>query len=139
MFRCANTRSPPSGAHGAIGQQVRLARHIVGRRTHIVHTYSFYGNVFAIPPAAAVGVPVIIASVRDCGVYLTSRQTRAQKYVCHLADCILVNAEAVKDWLLEQRYPPGKIVVIRNGVDLSRFDAPPDSRLGASAAWSRPR
>jgi glycosyltransferase involved in cell wall biosynthesis len=111
----------------SIGQQVRLARHLVGRRMHIVHTYSFYGNVFAIPPAAAVGVPVIIASVRDCGVYLTPLQTRAQKYVCHLADCILVNAEAVKEWLLEQRYPLNKIVVIRNGVDLNRFDSPPDS------------
>ena len=106
---------------------MRLARHIVGRRTHIVHTYSFYGNVFAIPPAAAVGVPVIIASVRDRGVYLTPRQKRAQKYVCRLADCILVNAEAVKEWLLEQGYPLNKIVVIRNGVDLNRFDAPPDS------------
>jgi glycosyltransferase involved in cell wall biosynthesis len=112
---------------GAIGQQVRLARHIVSRRTQIVHAYSFYGNVFAIPLAAAVGVPVIIASVRDRGVYLTPRQTRAQKYICHLADRVLVNAEAVKAWLLEQGYPLNKIVVIRNGVDVSRFDAPPDS------------
>jgi len=74
-----------------------------------------------------VGVPVIIASVRDRGVYLTPRQTRAQKYICHLADRILVNAEAVKAWLLEQGYPLNKIVVIHNGVDVSRFDAPPDS------------
>ncbi len=111
----------------AIGQQVRLARHIVSRRLHIVHAYSFYGNVFAIPPAAAAGVPVIIASVRDRGVYLTPRQTRAQKYVCHLADRILVNAEAVKGWLLEQGYPLNKIVVIHNGVDVNRFDTPPDS------------
>ncbi len=110
-----------------IGQQTRLARRIVGRRTQIVHAYSFYGNVFAIPPAAAVGVPAIIASVRDCGVYLTSRQIRAQKYICHLADRILVNADAVKAWLIEQGYPLNKIVVIRNGVDLNRFDAPPDS------------
>jgi glycosyltransferase involved in cell wall biosynthesis len=111
---------------GALNQQVRLARHLVRRRIQIVHTYSFYGNVFAIPPAAAAGVPVIIASVRDCGPYLTSLQKRVQKYVCHLADCILVNADAVKEWLLEQGYQASKIVVIRNGVDLSRFDAPPD-------------
>jgi glycosyltransferase involved in cell wall biosynthesis len=111
----------------SIGQQVRLARHIAGRRTHIVHAYSFYGNVFAIPPAAAAGVPAIIASVRDRGVYLTPRQTRAQRYVCHLANCILVNADAVKEWLLEQGYPLRKIVVIRNGVDVNRFDAAPDA------------
>jgi len=111
----------------SIGQQVRLARHLVSRRTHVVHAYSFYGNVFALPPAAAVGVPVIIASVRDRGVYLTPRQLRAQRYVCHLADRILVNAEAVREWLLEQGYPLNKIVVIRNGVDVSRFEAPPNS------------
>jgi glycosyltransferase involved in cell wall biosynthesis len=111
---------------GALAQQVRLARHIVKRRPQIVHTYSFYGNVFAIPPAAVASAPVIIASVRDCGPYLTSLQKRVQKYVCHLADCVLVNADAVKDWLIEQGYHPGKIVVIRNGVDLSRFNAPTD-------------
>ena len=112
---------------GAFSQQASLVRHIVRRRTQIVHTYSFYGNVFAIPPAAVAGVPVIIASVRDRGLYLTPLQKWAQKQVCRLAHRILVNANAVKEWLLEQGYPPEKIVVIRNGVDLSRFDVPPDA------------
>ena len=112
---------------GAFSQQASLARHIVRRRTQIVHTYSFYGNVFAIPPAVVAGVPVIIASVRDRGLYLTPLQKWAQKQVCRLAHRILVNANAVKEWLLEQGYPPEKIVVIRNGVDLSRFDVPPDT------------
>jgi len=111
---------------GAFSQQACLARHIVRRRTQIVHTYSFYGNVFAIPPAALAGVPVIIASVRDRGLYLTPLQKRVQKQVCRLAHRILVNANAVKEWLLEQGYPSEKIVVIRNGVDVSRFDVPPD-------------
>jgi glycosyltransferase involved in cell wall biosynthesis len=111
---------------GAIGQQLRLARDIASRQPRIVHSYSFYGNVFAIPPAAAMGAPVIIASVRDRGVYLTPLQKRVQKYVCRLADCILVNADAVKEWLVDQGYRPDKIAVIRNGVDLSRFDAGAD-------------
>ena len=36
----------------AIAQQARLARHVRRRRIAIVHAYSFYGNVFAIPPAS---------------------------------------------------------------------------------------
>jgi L-malate glycosyltransferase len=105
----------------AVAQQARLARHLVQRRIEIVHTYSFYGNVFAIPPARLAGTPVVIASVRDRGPYLTPMQTKAQQYVCRLATRVLVNADAVKDWLLEQRYDPARIVVIRNGVDLCRF------------------
>src|SRR5262249_56738643 len=35
----------------AIAQQVRLARDLRRSAAQIVHAYSFYGNVFAIPPA----------------------------------------------------------------------------------------
>jgi hypothetical protein len=35
----------------AVRQQLRLARHIASRPIDVVHAYSFYGNVFAIPPA----------------------------------------------------------------------------------------
>ncbi len=108
----------------AVAQQARLARHIVRRRIHIVHAYNFYGNVFAIPPARIVA-PVVIASIRDCAPYLTSMQKRVQRYACQFADCVLVNAEAVKDWLIAEGYDPSKIVVIRNGVDLSRFNGGP--------------
>ena len=109
----------------AIAQQVRLARHIVRRGIQIVHAYNFYGNVFAIPPARLVA-PGVIASIRDCAPYLTSMQKRVQRYACQFADCVLVNADAVKDWLIGEGYDPSKIVVIRNGVDLTRFTAAPD-------------
>ena len=39
----------------ALAQQARLARHIARRRIDIVHAYSFYGNVFAMPPARLAG------------------------------------------------------------------------------------
>jgi glycosyltransferase involved in cell wall biosynthesis len=39
---------------------------------------------------------------------------------------VLVNAKAVKDWLIREGYDAAKIVVIRNGVDLSRFNGPAD-------------
>ena len=109
----------------ALAQQARLARHIARRRVQIVHAYNFYGNVFAIPPARLVA-PVVIASIRDCAPYLTAMQKRVQRYACHFADCILVNADAVKDWLVNDGYDPAKIAVIRNGVDLTRFHAAPE-------------
>jgi len=108
----------------ALAQQAKLARHIVRRGIQIVHAYNFYGNVFAIPPARLVA-PVVIASIRDRAPYLTGMQKRVQRYACQFADCVLVNADAVKDWLVDEGYDESNIVVIRNGVDLSRFDGPP--------------
>lgn len=108
----------------ALSQQAKFARHIARRRIHIVHSYSFYGNVFAVPPARLAAAPVVIASIRDRGAYLTPLQKRVQRHVCRLADCVLVNADAVKEWLMADGYDPEKIVVIRNGVDLSRFGRP---------------
>jgi glycosyltransferase involved in cell wall biosynthesis len=109
----------------AIAQQARLARHIARRRIQIVHAYNFYGNVFAVPPAR-LAAPVVIASIRDCAPYLTGMQKRVQRYACRLADCVLVNAEAVRDWLVGEGYDRSQIVVIRNGVDLTRFGDVPD-------------
>jgi glycosyltransferase involved in cell wall biosynthesis len=39
-----------------------------------------------------------------------------QKQVCRLADCVLVNADAIRHWLIEQGYAAEKIHVIRNGI-----------------------
>jgi L-malate glycosyltransferase len=109
----------------ALTQQARLARQIARNRIDIVHAYNFYGNVFAVPPARLMA-PVVIASIRDRSPYLTALQKRVQRYACHFADRILVNAEAVKDWLItEEGYDPTNIVVIRNGVDMARFDGAP--------------
>jgi glycosyltransferase involved in cell wall biosynthesis len=79
--------------------------------------------MFSIPAAKLAGVPCIVASIRDMGIYLSPMKRQAQKLVCRLADRIVVNAGAIRDWLLEQGYPADKIVVIRNGVDTSRFGA----------------
>ena len=106
----------------ALRQQVRLARYVTDRRIDVVHTYSFYGNVFAVPPARLAGAPVVIASIRDRAPYLTPMQKRAQRWACQFADCILVNAAAVKEWLIGEGYDAAKIVIIPNGVELSRFD-----------------
>ena len=108
----------------AFAQQAKLARNIVRRDVQIVHAYSFYGNVFAVPPARF-AAPVVIASIRDCAPYLSAMQKRVQRYACQFADRVLVNATAVKDWLLREGYDESKIVTIPNGVDLSRFNTKP--------------
>src|SRR4029079_19650239 len=120
QFHECNVRSFRSVS--ALGHQARLDRHVSRNRIDIVHAYSFYGNVFAAPPGRLDGVPVVIASIRDRAPYLTPMQKRAQRWACRFADCILVNAVAVKDWLIGEGYDAAKIFIIPNGVELSRFD-----------------
>lgn len=107
--------------HNALIKRLKFARYIKRNRIHIVHTYGFYANVFAVPAARLAGAPVIIASIRDTGGYQTPTQDLVQKLMCRLADRIVVNAEAIRQWLTAEGYNPEKITVIRNGVDLSRF------------------
>lgn len=102
-------------------QQLRFARDLRQSRIDIVHTYGFYANVFAVPAAWLAGTRVIVASIRDIGDHLTPAQRRVQRLACRLADAILVNAEAVKRWLVRDGYDGDRITVIGNGVTLSRF------------------
>ncbi len=113
----------------ALTQQAKFTRYIARNHIDVVHAYSFYGNVFGILPARLAATPVIIASIRDRGAYLTPMQRRVQRFVCRFADCVLVNAEAVKDWLVGDGYNPAKIVVIPNGVELTRFADPASPTL----------
>jgi glycosyltransferase involved in cell wall biosynthesis len=101
---------------GSVQARLRLARYLRERSIEMVHSYGFYSNLFAIPAARLAGVPVVVASIRDCGETLTPLQKRVQKMFCRMADCILANAEGVRRWLIREGYPARKIQVIRNGI-----------------------
>jgi glycosyltransferase involved in cell wall biosynthesis len=112
----------------ALRQLWRLACDLRRTRTDIVHSYNFYANVFAVPAARLARVPVVIASVRDAGVYLTPAQKRTQALIVRMADCILTNADSIRQWLMEQGVRAEQIRVIRNGIDLEKFAPPVDDR-----------
>lgn len=106
-------------------QQARFARMLRKERVQILHSYNFYSNVFAVPAARMAGVPVVLASVRDQGVYLNQAQKKLQALVCGLANRVLVNSSSIRDWLIEQGLKGERISVIRNGIDLSRYPLNP--------------
>lgn len=96
--------------------QWRFVEYLKRNRIQIVHTYGFYPNVFAIPAARLARTPVVVASIRDLGNLGTPMQERVQKVICRLADCVVVNAEAIRQRLIAAEYTPEKIAVIRNGI-----------------------
>lgn len=103
-------------------QQARLARYLRANRIRVVHSFGFYANVFAIPAARLAGVDVVVASIRDTGDHLTGTQKVLQRWVCRAADHVLVNAQAVQDVLVRQGYDKTRITIIRNGIDVARFN-----------------
>lgn len=108
-------------SRGAIQQGLRCARQIRRGGIEIVHTYGLYPNLFAVPAAKLGGARAVIASIRDMGDISSPFHRRAQRLICHLADCILVNAEAIRVKLEKAGYNGSKIEVIKNGIDLTRF------------------
>jgi L-malate glycosyltransferase len=109
-------------------QALRLAWYIRKNRIQIVHTYGLYTNLFAIPAAKMGGASVIISSIRDRGDILTPMQRWFQRQVCRLADCVLVNADSIRDVLIGQGYRANKLAVICNGIVPSRFRRGQDSK-----------
>ena len=101
---------------GTWKQRLKFARDLRRKAIDVVHSYGFYANTFAVPAAWAARTPVVIAAIRDTGEMLTRAQRLVQKQICRLADCVLVNADAIRRWLIGQGYAAEKIHVIRNGI-----------------------
>ncbi|HUD70347.1 MAG TPA: glycosyltransferase, partial [Dongiaceae bacterium] len=113
---------------GTLHQQWRFATYLKRQAIDIVHAYGFYPIVFAVPVARLAGTRGVLASIRDTGVYQTPMQKQVQKMACRLAHRVVVNAEAIRSWLVSDGYRRDRIVVIRNGVDLGGFRRPRDAR-----------
>ncbi len=107
--------------HVAFWNQMRFVNHLRKREVEIVHAYGFHSNVFAIPPARLARAGAVVASIRDTGDHLTPMQRRVEKLFCRMADCVVTNAEAVRKRLTNEGYAPEKIVVIHNGIELTRY------------------
>jgi len=103
-------------------KEMKLVQYLRRNRIQIMHSYNFYSNVFAVPAAALAGTPVIVASIRDTGIDMTPMKGLVHRVICRLAHRIVVNADAIRQWLVSNGYSPDKITVIRNGIDLSRFE-----------------
>ncbi len=98
------------------------AKFIRTNNIEIVHTHDFYTNVFGILSARYAGVPVKIASKRETGGMRSANQNRIEKFIFKIADAITVNAQAVKDYLIERDVSTDKIKITYNGLDLDRLE-----------------
>lgn len=107
-------------------QTARIAALIKERGVKLVHCTDFNTNLVGLAAARLAGVPCIVSRV-DLG-HLRSGfgpwHRRAEKLTSRLSDLVCANAEAVRQLCLrEEGCTPEQVVVVRNGLDLPRFDA----------------
>lgn len=103
-----------------------FVRFLKKNKIEIIHTHDFYTNVFGISAALLAGVPLKIASKRETGGMRSKLQKTIEKRIFKTADAIVVNAEAVKNYLTDEGISAEKIETVYNGIDLERL-APSDA------------
>lgn len=116
---------------GLIGRVAALTRALRRDRISIAHNYLLRANLVGSISARLARVPVVLGSKRGChrrrGFELVSA-----KIGNALADCVMVNAEAVRDFVHgNEGCPREKMVVIPSGVDTDRFRPLPSAHFKA--------
>ncbi|MDD5680059.1 MAG: glycosyltransferase [Candidatus Omnitrophica bacterium] len=91
-------------------------------KPHIVHTYLYTSDFYGRLAGKLAAVPVIISSVRNIDAWHKWYHRLADRILSHVSDCIVINAESIRPYLVKDKnIPTDKIVTIHNGIDLKRF------------------
>lgn len=100
---------------------VALTRLLRQQRVEIVHNYLLRANLVGSLAARMARVPVVLCSTRGCHE-LHGAQLMAAKIGNALADKVMVNAVAVRDFVHEHEgCPREKMFVVPSGIDTGRF------------------
>src|SRR5215203_5434474 len=105
-----------------VQQTRRFLSYVKKHQIRIVHSHDFYSNIFGMTGAALAGVRGRIASKRETTGTRSLAQRTAERGAFKLAHAVVANAGAVKKHLIEHGVPDDKIVIIYNGLDLTRFN-----------------
>ena len=104
----------------------RIAKLVRAEGVKIIHATDFNTNLLALAVARLTGAKAIVSRV-DLG-HLRSGfgkwHREAEKLNARFADLVVANADAVREVCIkDEGCKPERVLVVRNGLDLTRFDA----------------
>jgi L-malate glycosyltransferase len=108
---------------GFVRQAVRCSRYLRENKIDIVHTHDFYTNVFGMTAAKLAGTQAKVASKREILGMRSPNQVRVEKLAFGIANAVVVNSQAVADYLQKIGVSESKCALIYNGLDPDRFAA----------------
>jgi glycosyltransferase involved in cell wall biosynthesis len=110
-------------SRGALRAIADLARTFRRDRVQVVHAHDFYSAFVAVPAARLAGAGVVVGRL-DLGHLQTPAQRAVLAGLSHAADAVIVNCGAIFDLVIgDERVPPERVSLVRNGIDLVAFDA----------------
>ena len=119
----------------------RIAAHIRSISAQIVHGTEFTSNFLGLLAARAAGAKLVASRV-DLGHLRAGFgpwHRRVEKWVSRHADAVCANAAAVQKLCIEEEGAAAdRTFVVRNGIDLDRFDALAAQPLDAEIPAARP-
>jgi L-malate glycosyltransferase len=105
-------------------QLLRLSWFLRRRRFDVVHTHDLWSNLMGVPAAWLAGVRAIVSSQRDLAHldwYQGNRRAWLRR-IQNLSSIVLTNSAPVRDAMVaEDGFAPEKLRVIRNGVNIEKF------------------
>jgi glycosyltransferase involved in cell wall biosynthesis len=105
----------------------RLLRRL---RPDVVHGHLYWGNVAAALGGRLVGVPAVVGSRRNLGGPPRPLRAGLRRLANSWTHLVIANSAVVRDAARgDEGLPEDRLLVIHNGVDVSRFDVAPDPRL----------
>lgn len=104
-----------------VRQLRRLAGFLEQNEISVIHAHDFYTNIFGMTAAAIARVPARIASKRETHGFRSLMQKRIERGAYRFAHKVVANSNAVRDHLVSEGAPAGKIVTLYNGLDMSRL------------------
>ena len=108
-------------------KQVRLcAQYLRDNKIDIIHTHDFYTNIFGMLAARLAKTPGRIASKRETDGMRSVTQKAMEKNAYLFCHSVVVNAAAIRDYLVERGVRENKIEIIHNGLDLARLAPDPE-------------
>ena len=106
-----------------------MRRYVRAHGIQLVHTFDFPMNIFGVPAARLLGVPVVLSSQRSFRSLIPTKFRAAVQVSDHLAHGMVVNCEAIRRHLIrDYAISDRKIHLCYNALDTSTFHPRPRRR-----------
>jgi L-malate glycosyltransferase len=107
----------------------KLRTYVQAHGIQLAHAFDHPMNVFGVPAARLLRVPVVLASQRSHRSLIPPKYMRAIKFSDRLSNGIVVNCNFVRDHLIDDYgVPEQKIYVCYNAIDVAQFHPCPRLR-----------